>query len=166
MRITSFLISLFLFQLSFAQGTAGRAKTAGAVTKPVEQKNAASSADPFPKVPSFKDNEYAIFIEDSYRIFKTKKFETLELTESCFAKSSQPQCEAYEFAQIKPKNLAVKVPGMNNTSAIHCEAIGGRNLLALDNKNNHYNFCRFGDGSMVNSWSMNYKHFPPSSVSR
>ncbi len=114
--------------------------------------------------PSFKDDEYAIFLEESYKIFKTKKFEKLELTESCFKKSAKPKCMAYEFSQIRPKKLEMKAPGMNNMSAIHCDEVGGRNLLALDNKNNQYNFCRFDDGSMVNSWSMHYKFFPTKSV--
>ena len=129
-------------------------------TKQVSAKSEETkSKDQFPSPPQIKDDEYAIFIEDAYQVFKTKNFEKLELSESCF-KNAKPKCEAYEFAQIKPKDLSIKVPGLNNKSAIHCEAIGGRNLLALDNKNNQYNFCRFGDGSMVNSWSMNYKHFP------
>ncbi len=132
-------------------------------TKQTASTNRANSQTSFPVPPKIKDDEYAIFIEDSYLIFKTKKFEALELSEICF-KSSKPKCEAYEFAQIKPKDLSIKVPGMNNKSAIHCEAVGGRNLLALDNKNNQYNFCRFSDGSLVNSWSMNYKHFPQSII--
>lgn len=127
------------------------------------KKSAIASPSQFPEPPKFKDDEYAIFIEDAYQVFKTKKFEKLELSESCF-KSAKPKCQAYEFAQIKPKDLSIKAPGMNNKSAIHCEAVGGRNLLALDNKNNQYNFCRFADGSMVNSWSMNYKHFPQNAI--
>lgn len=129
------------------------------LTKQAIAKSDSKTQSQFPEPPQFNDDEYAIFIEDAYQIFKTKKFETLELSESCF-KTKKPKCEAYEFAQIKPKDLSIKAPGMNNKSAIHCEAVGGRNLLALDNKNNQYNFCRFADGSMVNSWSMNYKHFP------
>lgn len=117
----------------------------------------------FPEKPSLKNGEYAIFIEDQYKIFKTKKFEEIDLTDECL-KSGKPKCQAYEFAQIKPKNLSVKYPGFNNFSAIHCDAVGGKNLLALDDKNNHYNFCRFGDGSMANSWSMYYKHFPAKQV--
>lgn len=128
-------------------------------TKQVSAKSDNATMNQFPEPPKFKDDEYAIFIEDSYKVFKTKKYEKLELTEGCF-KGTKPKCEAYEFSQIKPKDLSIKAPGMNNKSAIHCEAVGGRNLLALDNKNNQYNFCRFADGSMVNSWSMNYKHFP------
>ena len=78
---------------------------------------------------------------------------------SCF-KNSKPKCEAFEFSQIKAKKLIMRNEGLNNLAAIYCEAIHGRNLLAMDSKNNEYNFCRFGDGSMVNSWSLYYKHFP------
>ena len=117
----------------------------------------------FATPPQFKNDEYALFLDDSYKIFKTKKFDRLELSEGCF-KKAKPACLALEFSQIKPRKLELKAPGMNNMSAIHCEEVGGRNLLALDNKNNHYNFCRFNDGSMVNSWSMHYKHFPNKSV--
>lgn len=119
----------------------------------------------FPSPPIFKDDEYAIFLDESYKVFKTKKIEGLEISENCF-KGNKPKCESYEFAQIKPKNLSIKYQGFNNMASIHCEAIGGRNLLALDNKKNHYNFCKFGDQSLVNSWSMYYKHFPQATSAR
>ena len=167
----AFVLILFSFviQSQAAQVRARRLLAANEIEKKTEPtKQTASKPNTnlqkqFPEPPKFKDDEYAIFIEDAYQVFKTKKIEKLELSESCF-KTSKPKCEAYEFAQIKPKDLSIKAPGMNNKSAIHCEAVGGRNLLALDNKNNQYNFCRFSDGSMVNSWSMNYKHFPQSIV--
>jgi putative hemolysin len=127
------------------------------------QKDLATAQKKFPVPPKILKDQYTVFFNDKYEIFKTKKFEKLELTESCF-KNKKVTCQAYEFAQIKPKSLEIKSPGMNNMSAIHCEAVGGQNLLALDYKNNQYNFCRFGDGSMVNSWSMNYKHFPSNLV--
>lgn len=111
------------------------------------------------EVPQFKDDEYAIFIDDNYKIFKTKNFEKFELIDTCF-KKNKPNCLAYKFAQIKPKNLQIEHEGFDNLAAIHCEKIGGKNLIALDNKKNHYNFCKFNDGSLVNSWSMHYKHFP------
>jgi hypothetical protein len=154
----------FVVQNQAAQGRSARLLAANETVKNESAKQpvakpAANSQKQFPDPPKFKDDEYAIFIGDSYQVFKTKKYESLELNDGCF-KGTKPKCQAYEFAQIKPKDLSVKVPGLNNKSAIHCEAVGGRNLLALDNKNNQYNFCRFADGSMVNSWSMNYKHFP------
>jgi len=151
--------SRYFFILWFCFSFAAISSRAQGPKKAIEPNKAATTPDHFVQPPKFKDGEYAIFIEDVYKIFKTKKFEKLEISESCF-KNDKPHCEAYEFSKIKPKDLSVKVPGLNNTSAIHCEAVGGRNLLALDNKNNQYNFCRFSDGSMVNSWSMNYKHFP------
>ena len=131
--------------------------------KPLSLETSDKNKSDFPVPPTFKNDEYAIFLDDSYKIFKTKNFEYLELTDSCF-KKSKPSCMAYEFSQIKPKKLEMKAPGVNNMSAIHCEEVGGRNLLALDNRHNQYNFCRFDDGSMVNSWSMHYKHFPNTTV--
>ena len=142
-----------------AHATAGSANSAGSANA-----TASIKKTEFAVPPQFKDDEYAIFLDESYKIFKTKKFEKLELTEACFAKSARPKCMAYEFAQIRPKKLEMKAPGLNNMSAIHCDEVGGRNLLALDNKNNQYNFCRFDDGSMVNSWSMHYKFFPAKTV--
>lgn len=161
----SFCLLFLSLQNIFAanQNVNASAKSKLNSTTNVSEQSNMTPKDTFPKPPSFKDDEYAIFIDESYQVFKTKKFEKLELSASCF-KGSKPHCQAYEFAQIKPKDLSIKVPGLNNKSAIHCEAVGGRNLLALDNRNNQYNFCRFSDGSMVNSWSMNYKHFPQNVV--
>jgi uncharacterized protein len=126
-----------------------------------QSKTAAASAikSEFARPPALKADEYAIFLDDSYKIFKTKKFQKLELALNCF-KKDKPVCNAYEHSGIKPKNLSLKHESMNNMAAVHCEAVGGRNLIALDSKNNQFNFCWFYDGSMVNSWSMYYKHNP------
>lgn len=112
------------------------------------------------KPPALNKDEYAIFIKNKYIKFKTKKYEGLELDMSCFTKSIKPVCKAYEFSQIRPKNLKIKNEAMNNFAALTCESVFGSNLLALDFQRNDYNFCRFDDGSMVNSWSLFYKHFP------
>ncbi len=136
-------LSFFIFQKTFAEN----------------KKNLQGSKSEFLSPPALKADEYAIFLDESYQVFKTKKFQGLELSEDC-VKNNKPKCLAFEFAQIKPKNLTVKYEGYNNFAAIHCASVNGKNLIALDSKNNQYNFCQFSDKSLVNSWSMYYKSFP------
>ena len=112
-----------------------------------------------PAVPELKTDEYAVFIDEAYKIFKTKTHEEFELETSCF-KKDKPECDAYTFAQVKPKNITLKHQGLNNFAAIHCADITGRNLIALDADRKEYNFCFFKDGAMVNSWSVYFKHRP------
>lgn len=116
-----------------------------------------------PKIPVLKKGEYAVFITDAYVIFKTQKFENLELDTKCF-KSKKPQCEAYAMAKIKPKDIQ-SLGGATNLAAINCENMNGRNMIAVDMQHNEFNFCRYKDGSMVNSWSM-YKYHNPVPVIR
>lgn len=104
----------------------------------------------FPKI---SPGEYAIYIDGRYEVFKTKTFENLELDLKCF-KSGTPKCEAYSFSQMKPTSSDLEKNKIVNFAAAHCHAIYGVNLVALDHKKNEFNFCRFKDGSMVNSWSV------------
>ena len=154
--IQQIIIVTTFFSLQFAYAVTPVKKTD---SKKTIQNAATQDVEVVIEPPPLANDEYAIFIEDKYIKFKTKKFQDLELDLSCF-KGKGPKCEAYEFSQIKPKSLIMKNEAFNNMAAIFCEAVHGRNLLALDRKRNEYNFCRFHDDSMVNSWSLYYKHFP------
>lgn len=145
----SYARNVILFFFSFIFCTVAYAKkTESAKTQPKH-----------PSVPALKTGEYAVFIEDAYKIFKTKTHEEFELETSCF-KKDKPQCDAYTFAQVKPKNITLKHEALNNFAAIHCADITGKNLIALDANRNEFNFCLFKDGSMVNSWSVYFKYNP------
>jgi|GEM_PF-3558438 len=145
-----FFFSFFILNTNAAEKSKPATTTVTA-TKPVPKKYAT--------VPSLKKGEYAVFIEDSYKVFKTKKFEDFELETSCF-KNEKPKCDAYSFAQVKPKPITLKHEGLNNFAAIHCSEITGKNLIAFDDERKEYNFCLFRDGSMVNSWSVYFKYHP------
>ncbi len=118
-----------------------------------------ANAAPHPAVPALKSDEYAVFTDEAYKIFKTKKYEEFELDMSCF-KKAKPDCVAYTMAQVKPKKPVFKHESINNIAAIHCADISGKNLIALDSKKREYNFCLFKDGSMLNSWSAYFKYNP------
>ena len=121
-------------------------------TKPMGKPN-------FPPVPKLNAGEYAVFVEKSYQVFKTKTVSDLEYDLACFSKGTTPTCEAANAAAITtpPK---YKRENLFHPAALFCEARGGRNLIAIDSKHDEYNFCRFKDNSMVNSWAMYLKHNP------
>lgn len=154
--------------------------TANAQTKPVIKNQATASVSTsastqtpeareeahsksIPKPPALKPDEYAVFYNDQYQVFKTKKQDKLEFSTNCF-KNNKLDCEAFRLSQLKNVKLAIKDPEMQNWGALYCDAIFGRNLIALDQKGNQYNFCRFQDGSMVNSWSLYFKAYPINTV--
>ena len=117
------------------------------------------------KVPPLKNDEYAIFVNNTYEVFKTQNFEQLEIDRRCF-KNGKPKCEAYLFSQMKPASINSPDHYIANLGAAHCHAVYGMNLIALDSKRNQYNFCRFKDGSMVNSWSLYFKRNPAEATKR
>lgn len=113
----------------------------------------------FPQVPKLNAGEYAVFVEKAYIIFKTKDVNELEFDITCFKAGKTPACEAATAASITtpPK---YKNENLFHPAAQFCEARGGKNLIVLDSKKDEYNFCRFKDNSMVNSWAMYLKHNP------
>ncbi|MNL38071.1 hypothetical protein D3C87_1602570 [compost metagenome] len=110
----------------------------------------------FPSVPKLKSYEYAVFIENKYQVFSTEKYDDLEYSVGCIKNKN---CQASKAAQDKtaPK---YKTDNLFHPAAQFCEARGGKNLIALNDKKEEFNFCRFQDNSMVNSWSMYLKHNP------
>lgn len=123
---------------------------------------AASKEMTFAKVPPLKKGEYAVFVQDKYVTFTTRTYETLELDAGCF-KANKPECEAYVMAKTKPKDIE-NLGGATNIAAVNCELMNGRNLIATDYQKNEHNFCRYRDGSFVNSWSMFQLHNPVQKV--
>ncbi len=112
-----------------------------------------------PVVPKLKPDEYALFLDDRYIIFKTKKTDELELDLSCY-KKNKPDCLAYAMSKKKIENVQIEHPAMNNMAALNCAKAEGRNLLAIDSRHNEKDFCRFSDNSMVSSWSLYLKNNP------
>lgn len=152
LRITtlSLLLSFVSVSPAFAQ-TGSESEP-----KPMAQPN-------FPQVPALKAGEYAVFIEKGYEIFKTKEVNELEYDTSCFKAGKTPSCDAAKAAVIStpPK---YKQENLFHPAAQFCEARGGKNLIVLDHKKDEYNFCRFKDKSMVNSWAMYLKHNPKKTI--
>lgn len=147
-------ILLSLFLISFTIKAAQTTPT----TKPAETKSD-SKIQPFPTPPKVAKGEYAIFLDDEYKIFKTKTVQDIELATDCF-KKDKPDCLAYHISQQKPPPLKFIDETINNLAAVNCADLGGKNLIAFDYEHKEYNFCRFTDGSMADSWSMYFKYHP------
>ncbi|MFZ3228965.1 MAG: DUF333 domain-containing protein [Pseudobdellovibrio sp.] len=109
--------------------------------------------------PKIKAGEYSIFLDETYKIFKTKIFNHLELTENCF-KTGKPSCIAFETSEITPKTSALQTAGGGSVAAANCTNLGGKNYIAIASNNDQSSFCRFNDSSMITSWSLYTKHSP------
>lgn len=116
-----------------------------------------------PTMPKLKPHQYALSMNNKYKVIDTKIFEGLLLTQNCF-KGQNPSCEAYNKSIKKvagnPQDH-MKSPFHNNIGAIHCELMGGRGMIARTPEGDQSDFCLFKDGSMVSSWSAYYKTNPP-----
>jgi putative hemolysin len=158
--INYFLIFCFSFSAFAAKNNIPTKKTT--VPNEASTQNSTSALDPV-RPPKLAEGEFAIILDESYKTFKTKTYEKLELTTECF-KNSKPSCIAYKVGLEKPQKVKITNPDANNVAVINCTNLGGKSFVALDHKNNEYNFCRFSDGSMVTAWSMYFKHNPPQTI--
>jgi putative hemolysin len=112
----------------------------------------------FPSPPAVKENEITVFIEDKYKIFQIKKENEVVFTKDCLDKKKT--CLAYQATEKAIPLPGPKAPGLGMPAADYCDAKGGRNLIAFDNKRDEVNYCFFKDGTAVGSWSMYFKHYP------
>jgi len=114
------------------------------------------------KVPDLKKDEYALFSDGKYHIFKIAIFENLKLNSECVTKGPTPTCKAY-LASKAP--LPVEKPAFNGNPASElCSELKGTNLIAFNYEKKQYNYCQFDDSSVVNSWSLFYKRYPKNPI--
>jgi len=108
-----------------------------------------SSAIAAVTVPKLEKDQYALFLDEKYEVFKTEKKDGLEFKEGCL---KDKNCQALKASQGKT-TTAAKSPSFH-PAATFCKARGGRSLVATNSQRDEFNFCRFSDGSMVTSWSL------------
>lgn len=113
------------------------------------------------KAPKLGPNEFAVFKDEKYQIVKIKNYKSLELDESCFkSKSTEPSCQAYKMSLQKFNMPANNAKYMNSPAAEYCKAMTGKSFVGVSSTGAESDFCFFGDGSVVKSWSAFYLHFP------
>ncbi len=116
-----------------------------------------SPAKPIIKIPEVPIDHYAVFEKETYRIFKTFQFERLDLSADCLNQDNKPKCLAY----LNSLNHPIESSKFRGSPASKiCTELTGINLIAFNHKKQEVNFCEFKDGSMVNSWTLYYKHYP------
>lgn len=104
-----------------------------------------------------------------YQMFltATKKYTTvtvinyqgLPVSESCL-KKGKISCYAWSAAQgnkVLPQAPGVGVAG--NPAARYCQAHNALSRILLDANKREYDFCVFEDGSVIDAWSLYYKHY-------
>lgn len=109
-----------------------------------------------PPIKKLKDGQFTFFLENKYLIFSSVKDGELIYSENCKA----TECDAVKAAKKKLPFPTVKMPGMYNPGSAYCSDHSGKPLIALDKAGDSYDFCRFKDGSLVDSWSMLFNHYP------
>jgi len=112
------------------------------------------------KKPTLKKGEYAIFLDEKYEIFTTVEYNKLEIDSKCAKKSGIYDCLASKSDSLPKVNTVEVGFGNYHPAANYCNEIDGKNLIAIDHNHSELSFCRFSDGSMVDSWSLHHKLFP------
>lgn len=105
-----------------------------------------------PKVPP---GGYVIFLNDKYETLKVKKKNNRIFSENC-----AQDCAAEKALLVKKPFPKPVHSAMQNPAAQYCGAVGGKNLLAVNERGGEENFCRFNDNTFVNSWDLFYSRFP------
>lgn len=150
--------SLFLFILvGFLHSNFSMAKTVSKTSKKIQDKQVQSEGvAPMPvlKRPTLKPGQFTALNKGAYEVFETKIFNKVQLSANCFRKSNVPRCQAFEISKIKVKDVVSTRPGQTNPASMHCDRMSGESIIAFDHLNNEYDYCRFGDKSLVDSWTM------------
>lgn len=126
---------------------------------PPKSPNGEFKAVPQPNTANLKENEFYIFLDGKYEKLQPKKYEGARFAPDCF-KGGKPNCLAYAVYSNAKKNVANKSQQLPNSAAQFCIDQGAVNLIALGRDRNEFNFCRFSDKSMVNSWDLYFKYHP------
>ena len=113
------------------------------------------------KKPTLKKGEYAIFLDEKYEIFTTVEYNKLEIDSKCAKKNGIYDCLAAKSDSLPKVNTVEVGFGNYHPAANYCNEIDGKNLIAVDYLKDEVSFCRFSDGSMVKSWSLHHRLFPP-----
>lgn len=95
----------------------------------------------------------------SYRTVTMIERDGVTISKGCL-KSGKMKCQAW--AAVSKKIARAATPGVGvvgNPAARYCFDHNANNRILLDSKKREYDYCVFGDGSMIDSWSLFYKHF-------
>ncbi|MBO9666713.1 MAG: DUF333 domain-containing protein [Bdellovibrio sp.] len=98
---------------------------------------------------------------DKYELVKITEVQKTRVTSNCI-KNGKPSCKAWSIFLGKPfKVSAQKVPLLGNPAAHYCWDVGAKNRILKADNNEQTDYCVFDDNSMIDSWDLYYKHFPP-----
>nr|BFD57967.1 hypothetical protein CKG001_00740 [Bdellovibrio sp. CKG001] len=98
-------------------------------------------------------------IKKTYKPLQVIEKDGVTISKSCL-KSGKMKCQAWDA--VLNKKALTPTPGVGvvgNPAARYCHDYNANNLIVLDAKKNEYDYCVFSDGSMIDSWSLYYKHF-------
>jgi putative hemolysin len=149
------ILTLFIFQFSLKSFSEKNHKTMSSSAKKDKETKIIEI-----KKPTLKKGEYALFWDEKYEIFTTKDFNNLEIDTRCPQKKGAFDCLAAKSDSLPKVNTVEINKGNYHPASNYCNEIGGKNLIAIDYKKSESSFCRFSDGSMVDSWSLYHKLFP------
>lgn len=94
-----------------------------------------------------------------YKPIQVIEKDGVTISKDCL-KSGKMKCQAWDA--VLNKKALTPTPGVGvvgNPAARYCHDYNANNLIVLDAKKNEYDYCVFSDGSMIDSWSLYYKHF-------
>lgn len=112
--------------------------------------------DEKPPIEKLKAEQFTYFFENKYINFSSIKDGELIYSSGC----KNRKCDAVRAAAKQLPFPAVKKPGMYNPGPAYCSDHSGKPVIALDKAGSSFDFCRFKDGSLVDSWSLLLNHYP------
>nr|BFD68547.1 hypothetical protein HAGR004_35690 [Bdellovibrio sp. HAGR004] len=110
---------------------------------------------------SWASADLKVFDGKSYQPVKVQEYQQLKLSKNCF-KGKTPQCEAWKAAQKKASRTNLPQALGGNPAARYCLDAGGENRIVKSDDGTEFDYCRFKDGSMIESWGLYFKFSPVS----
>jgi putative hemolysin len=95
----------------------------------------------------------------AYVDVQVQEYDHMQMTKDCF-KGKTPACDAFSATKKKVTPREPQTDMIGHPAVRYCHDKGGvaRILISADNK--QYDYCKFKDGSMIDSWHLYYHHFP------
>ncbi|QDK38016.1 DUF333 domain-containing protein [Bdellovibrio sp. NC01] len=110
---------------------------------------------------SFAQTSLNYYENEKYREVKISEYQGAKIGADCI-KSGKPSCQAWTAYTGKPATESTKpnTTLAGNPAAQYCWDLKAKNRILKEKDGKQYDYCVFEDGSMIDSWTLYYKHFP------
>lgn len=146
------LVSVFGLALFFLMSVLVGAEEKDGSNFPIHKKHKDNDSIPtLSQPPKVVIGEMFYFEDGKYLISKRQKIKELNILGNC---SPSENCMAVQRAHLKDIG-GKRETEATNPATLNCNRVGGKIVIATDHQMNQYDYCKFNDGSLIDSFDLN-----------